>query len=161
MCCPWSLPHVGWQMSLLLTKQFFMAGAHKAVCQTDQPPFFVPKRWPVLGENWLVSSLGIHSHLTNCMSLLLSLFSLPLFPIFWNIKTKQKLLVAFLVMVNWFGMYSVHKFARDLPVIITDGQREPLIVSIQINCHSKMRYERLPLVSQILLTTPCHFRLYW
>lgn len=161
MCCPWSLLHVVWQMSLLPTKKFFMAGAHKAVCQTDQPPFFVPKRWPVLGENWLVSSLGIHSHLTNCMSLLLSLFSLPLFPIFWNIKTKQKLLVAFLVMVNWFGMCSVHKFARVLPVIITDGQWEPLIVSIQINCHGKMRYERLPLVSQILLTTPCHFRLYW
>lgn len=53
-----------------------------------------------------------------------------------------------------------HKFAQDLPVIITDEQQEPVIVSLQVNCHGELRYERLQLAFHIPLTTLCHFRLY-
>lgn len=71
---------------------------------------------------------------------------LSLVLIIWKVKRKQKLLAAFLIVVKWFGMCSAHhKFAQDLPVIITDEQREPVIVSLQMNCHGELRYERLRL----------------
>lgn len=120
-----------------------------------------------MGIKLLFACIGeaIHSQ-SKCMSsihihpVFLS-YSYHLFLYFGKLKSNKKLLAAFLTMVKWFGMCSAHNsFAQGLPVIITDEQREPVIVSLQINCHSELRYERLQLEFQIPLIMLCHFRLY-